>query len=339
MVCYFVMPLHKVSILWQHDHASSLVKSVGQNVSIVLTKPTCNRKVMKLFEPNETINMIGVRIEVNNVGLRIYTAHLEQPSINPKDVIVNQFDEIVNQFRSADMGMEPMLMIFDANVHVGSNAIKDCKDHQDWGGKMLMDILNREGIILLNNADLCKGIVTRVDPRNGHQSTLDLALCNILMLDKVKGMQIDEDGTHKLKRYGKKTCETDHNSICIQLEVSLADTQQEHGPSKKIFNLRNLNERNKLEKFINKGSLFDSLFTDTCRDINDDVKELESKWNFAMSQCFHEVKPSKKRIKGVDEELRSLLDKEKWIRAHVLTNPERGLQISAVDTCQNCFKH
>ena len=49
-----------------------------------------------------------------------------------------------------------------------------------------------------------------------------------------------------------------------------------------------------------------------------------------MNQCFHEVKPSKKRIKGVDEELRSLLAKEKWIRAHVLTNPERGCQISAV---------
>ena len=67
------------------------------------------------------------------MGLRIYTAHLKQPSINPRDVIVNQFDEIINQFRSADMGMEPMLMIFDANVHVGSNAVKDCKDHEDWG--------------------------------------------------------------------------------------------------------------------------------------------------------------------------------------------------------------
>ena len=60
--------------------------------------------------------------------------------------------------------------------------------------------------------------------------------------------------------------------------------------------------KEKLEKFINKGSLFDSLFTDTCRDINDDVKDLESKWNFAMNQCFNEVKSSKKRIKGVDEE-------------------------------------
>ena len=49
-----------------------------------------------------------------------------------------------------------------------------------------------------------------------------------------------------------------------------------------------------------------------------------------MNQCFYEVKPSKKRIKGVDEELRSLLAKEKWIRAHVLTNPERGCQISTV---------
>ena len=82
--------------------------------------------------------------------------------------------------------MEPTLMIFDANVHVVSNSVKDCKDHHDCDGKMLMDMLNREGIILLSNADLCKEIVTRVDLRNGHQSTLELALCNIFMLDKIK---------------------------------------------------------------------------------------------------------------------------------------------------------
>ena len=39
-------------------------------------------------------------------------------------------------------------------VHVGSNSIKDCKDDQDWGGKMLLDMLNSEEIVLLNNADL-----------------------------------------------------------------------------------------------------------------------------------------------------------------------------------------
>ena len=84
-----------------------------------------------------------------------------------------------------------------------------------------------------------------------------------------------------------------------------------------------MNEREKL-KFIDQGSLFDSLFADTSRHISDEVKDLELKWNFAMNQCFHEVKASKKRIKGVGAELISLLDEEKWIRAHVLNNPERG---------------
>ena len=71
-----------------------------------------------------------------------------------------------------------MLMIIDANVHVGSAGISRCKDKQDWAGKVLLSLLKEEGIILLNDQSICKGVVTRVDPRNGTESTIDLALCN-----------------------------------------------------------------------------------------------------------------------------------------------------------------
>ena len=34
--------------------------------------------------------------------------------------------------------------------------------------------------------DMCDGVVTRVDPRNGTKSTIDLAVCNTFMMDKVE---------------------------------------------------------------------------------------------------------------------------------------------------------
>ena len=53
-------------------------KSIGQNVAIILRKKMIGIPVVKLYEPNETVNMMGIRIETaKNNFQRIYTAHLE----------------------------------------------------------------------------------------------------------------------------------------------------------------------------------------------------------------------------------------------------------------------
>ena len=131
---------------------------------------------MKLYEPNET---------GKNIGIRLYTAHLKQQSVHTKDEISSQFDEIRNQFRSASIGREGMMILFDANVHVGHEGINKCKDSQDNGGEMLMNLVRDEGLTIVNNLELCDGCVTRVDPRNGTTSSIDLVICNTFMLGKV----------------------------------------------------------------------------------------------------------------------------------------------------------
>ena len=83
---------------------------------------------------------------------------------------------------------------------------------------MLLTLLKDEGIILLNDRDVCKGMVTRVDPRNGTESSIDLALCNSLLVDSVKNVEIDEAGQWKPRKYTKnKVTATDHNTIITTL--------------------------------------------------------------------------------------------------------------------------
>ena len=65
-------------------------------------------------------------------------------------------------------------------------------------------------------------------------------------------------------------------------------------------------------------------------DVNADVTKLMHRWDLAMKKSFHVVKKNKHTISGVDEELKCLLDEEKWIRKNVLDNPMRGCQISRV---------
>ena len=59
----------------------------------------------------------------------------------------------------------------DAYVHVGG-AIPGCGDKQDWDGVELLKLVDNEGLYLLNREELCTGLVTRIDPRNGTRSTL-----------------------------------------------------------------------------------------------------------------------------------------------------------------------
>ena len=92
--------------------------SVGQNVSIIFSGRWCGSKKMRLYEPNESVNMMGVRVQLNNIGVRLYTAHMKQQSTTSREDIKIQFDEIKNQFKSANSGHEPMLLVCDSNVHV-----------------------------------------------------------------------------------------------------------------------------------------------------------------------------------------------------------------------------
>ena len=77
-------------------------KSVGQNVCILLRSDIMNERIIKIYEPNDVANMIGIRMEILNRGLRIYTAHLKQQSTNSRDEIEEQFAEVRDQLVSGN---------------------------------------------------------------------------------------------------------------------------------------------------------------------------------------------------------------------------------------------
>ena len=156
-------------------------KSVGQNVCIIVRNEIMDKTIIKMYEPNEMINLMGIRVEMLNSGIRIYTAHLKQQSVSSREDIAAQFEEIHKQFQDASKCNEGMIMILDANVHVGKKVVKGGVEEQDWGGETFMKMIYEENLVLLNALDLCSGVITRVDPRNGNGSTLDLAVCNQFM--------------------------------------------------------------------------------------------------------------------------------------------------------------
>ena len=300
------------------------VKSIGQNVAILLRRKLKNIKVVKIYEPSDTVNMIGIRFELKNNGVRLYTAHLKQLSVNSRATITDQFDEIRSQFRDANKSREGMLLVLDANVHVGSSGIRGYHDKQDWGGKALLELIKEEDLELVNNSEVCRGVVTRVDPRNGTKSTIDLAICNKFMLDKIKEMEIDEEGLIKPTKYTKtKVTTTDHNTIMIKLIV-------EKLPLQKQSMLLNTKHKEGRELFIQNVGAADNFFQRSMVDVDDEYNRFQVWWDSCLESSFPRVSTNKRLKMGICDEVKELMEKERWIKKNVTSNPDRGRMISEI---------
>ena len=285
-------------------------KSVGQNVAIIPRGRVAGVVPMKLYEPNETINMLGIRLEVaKNNFRRFYTAHMKQQSTNNNEDIGNQFEEIRRQFHLAEVSKEGMLLICDANVHIGSPGIPGCHDKQDWGGGELLKLIEDEGLYLLNREEICQGVVTRVDPRYGTKTTIDLAICNEYMIEEVLEMTIDEKEEFRPTKYNsKKITKTDHNSIIV--DVRVGKVMPEKGTP--YFNTKcEVGQQKFREEMQN--VQFGELFNDKSS-MNSDYKKLVKLWNEVLSKSFRKVRKSKGRCRGLDGDIKQLMSEERNVK-------------------------
>ena len=301
-------------------------KSVGQNVCIIVRNKLVDNDIIKMYEPNDNVNLIGIRVELMGNSIRIYTAHLKQQSVASRDEITVQFEEIRKQFKDATRSNEPMMLIFDANAHLGGDDIHGCDDDQDWGGQVLRKMIEDENLVLLNSLSLCEGVVTRIDPRNGKRSTIDFAVCNQHFAAKVVEMKIDEDEKFKPTNYASVAKRTDHNTIIVKAKI-------ERSPKKKsipYLYTKDAEGRRMFREYIEESDLPRYLENSPIRDVEFEFKAMQEFWSGAVSSSFKKITPRSKNYPGITESVRVLMREERWVRDNVLMNPERGRKIAAV---------
>ena len=187
----------------------------------------------------------------------------------------------------------------------------------------MLDIINEYGLSLINSTEKCKGVVTRIDPRNGNTSTLDLAICNEYMSQYILNMSIDEEGLFQPTKYTKKKItKTDHNSIIINIKAKKRKIVM-----KSFINTNNGEGRMLFKQEMMKMDL-SKLFSKSY-DINRDYDELMVKWEKSMVQSFKKISP-RNAVKGLDRDIKDLMEKERWIKKNVLDNAERCIKLSVV---------
>ena len=301
-------------------------KSVGQNFCVIVRNKLIDNEIIKLYEPNDTINLIGIRIALMNSGIRLFTAHLKQQSASTRDEIKAQFEEIKKVFQNASNCNEGMLLVLDANVHVGKEVIKGGLEEQDWGGGEFMKMVEEQNLVLMNVLDLCSGIITRVDPRDGHGSTIDLALCNQFLVNNIKEMKIDEDGLFKPANFTPVLKKTDHNTIFLKVGVERLKMMK----PRPYVNLSGREGKEAFRNYMENLDLESYLMNSKNDDLQKELDVINEIWSDAIKASFETITPRRKQKPGITGSVRELMRQERWIRENVAENPERGRQIADV---------
>ena len=189
-----------------------------------------------------------------------------------------------------------------------------------------MKMVTEENLVLINALDLCYGTITRVDPRNGKGSTIDLALCNQFLINNVMKMEIDEEELIKPTNYTPTVKKTDHNTIILNVKI-------DRSPKKKPEPYINLNDeegRNAFKDYMENIDLDSYLVHSVNNNVQKDYDVINELWNDAVKHSFEIITPKRKRKIGVSKSVREMMREEKWIRENILVNPERGRQIADV---------
>ena len=120
-----------------------------------------------------------------------------------------------------------ILIEMDANAKVGKSVIKEDQHNISSNGKIKFDFVERQGLVISNSKDICKGVVTREREFEDRieKSTIDYIITCDEFSKHITEMMIDEERINTISRYikkktGNKIIKSDHNILIANFSVT-----------------------------------------------------------------------------------------------------------------------
>ena len=220
--------------------------------------------------PDRNIELIWVLIRRRNKRpLFIGSYYGKQETRTSKNEIEREFQLLSEEIDEKSKDGE-IFLAMDANAKIGILGEEISRN-----GKLLLDVVRKQNLIVMNCTNKCVGNITRQNTNNCDEiSAIDFIIANDTVEKWITEMSIDEEGLLKVK--GKK--ESDHNTISIKINLP---NREKIKPVKNTgWNLRaseekwKLFETNLIERY-NKA-------TEMITNENNNMEERYNKW-------FHEL--------------------------------------------------
>ena len=124
--------------------------------------------------------------------------------------------------KSAKLSDNLICAELDANSKIGSENIASDPHKISANGQILMEIVHRNGLIIVNSTSKCIGAITRVRKTtvSEEKSAIDFFIVCQEFFAMISSMEIDEARKYVLTKYSTRLgvqsiCESDHNCSAI----------------------------------------------------------------------------------------------------------------------------
>ena len=127
-------------------------------------------KPVLVNEGDDESEAITVVVEVKQLKIRIFVGYGASDSdqqakkldITPKERKENLWNYLESEVIEAEKNNECLIIQIDANAYLGSKLLKNDPNDQNPNGELFAAFLVRNpAIIVVNNLNLCKGVITR----------------------------------------------------------------------------------------------------------------------------------------------------------------------------------
>ena len=240
------------------------------------------------------------------MNLRMGIVYNPQESRTKKNKLKKVYQSMEREVKKAKEKKQSVLLMGDFNCKVG-DAINGNKGEVSNGGRMLLEMMNRNNLTMANGTKTCKGLWTR--QCGMERSVLDYIILDDNQIKHVQGLVIVEE--KKMAPYRRiiengvsRMIHSDHNTMMLKIDLLMEDRDAVNTRQRKTMDNRAYVQFRKLVNEEKVSQIWEEGF---------DIQETYDKWNETVmnikKRC--EVK-NKKPQEG--KRLRSLRDAKKSIR-------------------------
>ena len=179
-----------------------------------------------LIHEGKEAEILAIKVCSIYPNLCLINYYGRQENTTPPGEICNHLSEVVGLATRLSEEGNLVVLAGDFNVSIGNQVLQDNHPVVSRGGKLLTDLLDSSGDLVMENPRYEGDSVTHLDASGGGGKCLDFVICNSLADERIEEFMVDEERIVTPFRYlhksGTRTY-TDHLSVYWEMKVEWKD--------------------------------------------------------------------------------------------------------------------
>ena len=209
-------------VMPKYDIIDRCVKSGKGGLMIAVKKDVFGSFINVTVTSTDNKNIVVGRISSGERSVRIIACYAPQEK-DAQDIREEFFEDVAIEINKSRMAEEEFIVLGDLNAKIETDQ-NGCLYDETSNGMLLLNIVNENGLDIVNFSSKCSGKWTHVVRTSGKASRLDYVLTNPELHSKIESMIIDEEClfcpfSQKMQNGEIVQQYSDHNAILLQLTL------------------------------------------------------------------------------------------------------------------------